>query len=82
MQKIHNVNIVVKVHQKWQVCATLENALGAHATHATVLGLPRKKIQQRSKGLPNQTEAHPKDAIPNRLAQGISHLLQGRREGN
>ena len=38
------------------------------ATHAAVLGLPREKVQQCSKWLPDETETDPEDAVPDRLA--------------
>lgn len=48
-----------------------------HSTHTTVLGLPRKEVEQRSKWLPDETKANPEDAIPNGFTQRISHLLEG-----
>lgn len=55
---------------------------GGYATHAPVFGLPREKVQQRSKWLSDETETNPEDAVPDRLAHRVALLLERCREGD
>ena len=44
--------------------------------HATVLGLPCKKVQERGKWLTDKTKADPKNTIPKNLAIDALHLFE------
>lgn len=43
--------------------------------HATVLGLPRKEVQQRRQRLAHKTEAYPENAISQKLTVDTLHSL-------
>ena len=60
----------------------LEHDLDAHSTDTAVLGLPGKKVQQRTQRLPNKTKTHPEDAVTDCLAMRATHLLQRRRKSD
>lgn len=50
--------------------------------HTTILGLPRKEVQQRCQRLTHQTEADPKNTVSQYLPVGTFHSLQRQREIN
>lgn len=59
-----------------------EHDLDTHSTDTAVLGLPGKKVQQRTQWLPNETKTHPEDAVTDCLAMRAAHLLQRRRKSD